>query len=150
MVLVNEGSASASEIFAGAMKDHKRGVLVGGKTFGKGSVQTPFRMRDRSYLKLTTARYYTPSGYSVQKIKGKRDYGLVPDYLVEMNTKENAGLIKFWNEERIRKQDPTKKIESDFKDIQLEAGIEVIRAALEKREPKVTLRELDKEKEEDK
>ena len=67
-----------------------------------------------------------------------------------MNTKENAGLIKFWNEERIRKQDPTKKIESDFKDIQLEAGIEVIRAALEKRDPKVTLRELDKEKEEDK
>jgi carboxyl-terminal processing protease len=149
VVLVNEGSASASEIFAGAMKDHKRGWLVGGKTFGKGSVQTPFRMRDRSYLKLTTARYYTPSGYSVQKIKGKRDYGLVPNYLVEMTTKENAGLIKFWNEERIRKQDPSKKVESDFNDIQLEAGIEVIQAALEKREPKVKLREVDKEKEED-
>ncbi len=153
VVLVNEGSASASEIFAGAMKDHKRGVLVGGKTFGKGSVQTPFPLRDKSYLKLTTARYYTPSGYSVAKIKGKRDYGLVPNYLVEMSAEENAELIKFWNQERIRKQDPTKKDptkeEGKFRDLQLEAGIEVIMAAVEGREPKVELREI-KKKEEDK
>ena len=149
VVLVNEGSASASEIFAGAMKDHKRGVLVGGKTFGKGSVQTPLPMRDKSYLKLTTARYYTPSGYSVAKIKGKRDYGLVPDYLVEMTAEENAGLIKFWNLERVRKQDPSKKVENDFRDIQLEAGIEVIKASLEGRDPKVETREIGKEKKAD-
>ncbi len=66
VVLVNGGSASASEIVAGAMQDHKRGIIMGFKTFGKGSVQTIQELRNGSAVKLTTARYYTPNGRSIQ------------------------------------------------------------------------------------
>jgi len=73
VLLVNEGSASASEIVAGAIQDHKRGVIVGTTTFGKGSVQTILPMPGGAGLRLTTARYYTPNGRSIQAT------GIVPD-----------------------------------------------------------------------
>ena len=77
VVLVNAGSASASEIVAGALQDHGRAVIMGQKTFGKGSVQTILPLENGSALKLTTARYYTPSGTSIQA------RGIVPDILLD-------------------------------------------------------------------
>jgi len=66
VVLVNEGSASASEIVAGALQDHKRAVIMGRTTFGKGSVQSIIPISGKIAIKLTTARYYTPNGRSIQ------------------------------------------------------------------------------------
>lgn len=145
VVLVNESTASASEIFAGAMKDHQRGTLVGTRTFGKGSVQTPFGLSDGSHLKLTTARYFTPKGTSVHKEEGKKDYGLDPDFLVEMSPDEYSKLMKAWNDERIVKGERPAPQEG-FKDHQLEAGLEVLHAKLQNREPKVEARVLKKDK----
>jgi carboxyl-terminal processing protease len=83
VVLVNEGSASASEIVAGALQDHKRAVIMGSQTFGKGSVQTVRQLTADTALKLTTARYYTPSGRSIQA------KGIVPDVMIDETAEGN-------------------------------------------------------------
>lgn len=83
-VLVNGNSASASEILSGAVKDHKRGTLIGEKTFGKGIVQGFFKLGDGSYAKLTYASYYTPSGHNIHK------KGIKPDVAVKNNSKSKG------------------------------------------------------------
>ena len=83
VVLVNEGSASASEIVAGALQDHKRAAILGSQTFGKGSVQTVRPLGPDTGLKLTTARYYTPTGKSIQA------KGIVPDVMVDETEEGN-------------------------------------------------------------
>ena len=87
IILVNKGSASASEIVAGSIKDHKRGILLGTRTFGKGSVQSLIPIEDRnSALKLTTAKYYTPSGAQID------ESGIEPDIKVDLTKTELKGL----------------------------------------------------------
>jgi len=102
VVLVNSGSASASEIVAGALQDHKRAVIMGTQTFGKGSVQTIRQLSADTAVKLTTARYYTPSGRSIQA------RGIVPDMLVD-ETAEGDGL----NGLRLREADLQKHLTND-------------------------------------
>jgi carboxyl-terminal processing protease len=84
VVLVNEGSASASEIVAGALQDHKRAVVMGSQTFGKGSVQTWRPLTADTALKITTARYYTPSGRSIQAT------GIIPDVWLDETAEGNV------------------------------------------------------------
>lgn len=84
VVLINGGSASASEIVAGALKDHQRAVVIGTRSFGKGSVQTIMPLQGDGAIRLTTARYYTPSGRSIQAL------GVSPDILVEQRPPSDA------------------------------------------------------------
>ncbi len=135
-VIVNEGSASASEIVAGAIKDNKRGVIVGAKTFGKASVQTVIPLKDGSALRFTTAYYLTPSG---KLIKGE---GIAPDVVVESSAstgKERDRDLDIFEsleehkELKITKEKPevkSEKIESSGseKDNQLDAAINLMKA----------------------
>lgn len=99
VVLVNGGSASASEIVAGALQDHKRAVIMGTQSFGKGSVQTILPLGNNTAIKLTTARYYTPGGRSIQA------KGIVPDIVVE-----DPATASFDNAFRLREADLDKHL----------------------------------------
>jgi len=102
VVLVNGGSASASEIVAGALQDHKRAVIMGTKTFGKGSVQTIVPVSNGAALKITTARYYTPDGRSIQAA------GITPDI-----TTEEAKITRNEASARLRESDLARHLENE-------------------------------------
>ena len=118
VVLINGGSASASEIVAAALKDHRRAIIVGTKSFGKGSVQTVMPLREQSAMRLTTARYYSPSGRSIQNL------GVTPDIIVEQprrRTDDEEDDFKFRSESDLRgslsndslSEDEVQQIEDD-------------------------------------
>ena len=103
VVLINGGSASASEIVAGALQDHKRALILGTDSFGKGSVQTVLTIDEQEAIKLTTARYYTPNGNSIQAA------GISPDVYVEYREfKERAKGFK-----RIKENDLPGRLDND-------------------------------------
>ncbi len=116
VVLVNEGSASASEIVAGALQDHKRATIMGSQTFGKGSVQTFRPLGPDTGLKITTSRYYTPSGRSIQA------KGIVPDVLVD-DTEEGSPYAAL----RMREADLEKHLTSGQGEESKDAGREKAR-----------------------
>ncbi|MFH1460299.1 MAG: S41 family peptidase [Candidatus Omnitrophota bacterium] len=116
IVMINGGSASASEIVAGAIQDHKRGIILGTKSFGKGSVQTVIPLRDGSALRLTTAKYYTPSGRTINET------GIVPDVTVEFEmpeekqdqeTKKDKNIAVFDNIKNDKKEDIKEDIKKE-------------------------------------
>jgi len=122
IILINSGSASASEIVAGAMRDHKRAVLVGEKSFGKGSVQTVVPLVDKAALRITTSHYYTPSGRIIQK------EGLTPDIVIK---EEESSDEKNKEDEVFEKISKEKKDEKFYKkDLQLRRSIDIMKGIM--------------------
>lgn len=110
VVLINDGSASASEIVAGALQDHGRAIILGTKSFGKGSVQTIIPMQDNNAMRLTTARYYTPSGRSIQGT------GIEPDILVRPATVERLAQRGRRSESSLRGSLENDTLDEDIKE----------------------------------
>ncbi len=124
LVLVNGGSASASEIVAGAIRDNKRGLIVGLKTYGKGSVQTVIPLKDNYALRLTTSRYYTPGGHRIDK------GGITPDIIIEEKppfevAKEKTAeqIFEDIENDKVKEDETLEKEDVKFYDYQLEQAV---------------------------
>jgi carboxyl-terminal processing protease len=132
VVLVNTGSASASEIVAGALQDYKRAAIVGSRTFGKGSVQTIRPLGNDTAVKLTTARYYTPAGRSIQA------KGILPDYPVD-ETADGDGI----NALRMREADLERHLSNDRDQETAEARHDEVEEALQEQAARRTRKPLE-------
>lgn len=130
VVLVNEGSASGSEIVAGALQDQRRAVIMGGRTYGKASVQSVIPLSDGSGLRLTVARYYTPLGRSIHRDEKHKEGGIEPDITVAVSREMETKLYAQWDllYSRDKKPRPAVKREEMVSDEALERASELLRA----------------------
>lgn len=126
IVLVNKYSASASEILAGALKDNKRAIIIGENTFGKASVQTLIELSDGSALRLTIAKYYTPSGSLIQRDPKTGKGGINPDIEVKLTAEEDRKIYESMQEIYYPQKDNKMKKEEKFKDPVIEKALEVL------------------------
>ena len=135
VVIINEGSASASEIVAGALQDHHRAIILGEKSFGKGSVQTVIPLGDFGAMRLTTARYYTPSGRSIQAKGIEPDIEVLPaqvkpleNYGLSITESELSGALKNEEEETKNTSKKHKATEEEISDYQLVRALDLVHA----------------------
>lgn len=129
-VLVNGGSASGSEIVTGALQDHKRAIIIGSETFGKGSVQSVIPLDDGSALRLTVAKYYTPNGRSIHRDETTKKGGITPDIVIDVPKEIEAKLYIQGDELYAKDKPPTSvvKDEERVKDEVLERATQILKA----------------------
>ncbi len=135
VVMINEGSASASEIVAGALQDHHRAIILGEKSFGKGSVQTVIPLGDFGAMRLTTARYYTPSGRSIQAKGIEPDIEVLPaqvkpleNYGLSIKEAELSGALKNEEEETAKNIKKQNLSAEEMEDYQLVRALDLVHA----------------------
>ena len=137
VVMINEGSASASEIVSGALQDHHRAVILGQKSFGKGSVQTLIPLRNNAAMRITTARYYTPSGRSIQAKGIEPDVAVkqakveeIKSYDLNISEADLKGALKNEqaNDNKKVQKDGTDQAQKDAQDYQLVRALDLVKA----------------------